>query len=61
MARQGRAVGRAIASIDPDAWVRIEYSQAVLDTDTGELVSAAEVAEVPYVAFTHTAPHCRDG
>lgn len=44
MARQGRAVGRAIASIDPDAWVRIEYRQAVLDTDTGELVSAAEVA-----------------
>ena len=39
------------------AWVRIEYSQAVLDTDTGELVSAAEVAEVPYLAFTsHRTP-----
>lgn len=36
--------------------MRIEYSQAVLDTDTGELVSAAEVAEMPYLAFTHTAP-----
>ena len=56
-ARQDKAVRRAIASIDPDAWVRIEYSQAVLDTDTGELVSAAEVAEVPYLAFTsHRTP-----
>jgi len=56
-ARQDKAVRRAIASIDPDAWVRIEYSQAVLDSDTGELVSAAEVAEVPYLAFTsHRTP-----
>ena len=56
-ARQDTAVRRAIASIDPDAWVRIEYSQAVLDTDTGELVSAAEVAEMPYTAFTsHRTP-----
>jgi hypothetical protein len=51
-ARQDKAVTRAIASIDEASWVRIEYSQAVLDTDTGELVSAAEVAEVPYLAFT---------
>ena len=56
-ARQDKAVRRAIASIDEAAWVRIEYSQAVLDTDTGELVSAAEVAEVPYLAFTsHRTP-----
>ena len=32
--------------------MRIEYPQAVLDPDTGELVSCAEVAEVPYLAFT---------
>jgi hypothetical protein len=50
-ARQDSAVRRAIASMDPDSWVRIEYPQAVLDPDTGELVSAAEVAEVPYLAF----------
>jgi Transposase DDE domain group 1 len=56
-ARQDTAVRRAIASIDEASWVRIEYSQAVLDTDTGELVSAAEVAEVPYLAFTsHRTP-----
>ena len=51
-ARQDSAVRRAIASIDDQSWVRIEYPQAVLDPDTGELVSCAEVAEVPYLAFT---------
>ena len=51
-ARQDRAVRRAIASITDDAWVRIEYPQAVLDPDTGELVSCAEVAEIDYTAFT---------
>jgi hypothetical protein len=51
-ARQDSAVRRAIASIDPESWVRIEYPQAVLDPDTGELVSCAEVAEVEYTAFT---------
>jgi hypothetical protein len=56
-ARQDSAVRRAIANIDPDSWVRIEYPQAVLDPDTGELVSCAEVAEVAYTAFTsHRTP-----
>jgi hypothetical protein len=56
-ARQDPAVRRAIAAIDDQAWVRIEYSQAILDPDTGELVSAAEVAEIPYTAFTsHRTP-----
>ncbi len=44
-ARQDSAVRRAIAGIDPGSWERIEYPQAVLDPDTGELVSVAEVAE----------------
>ncbi len=48
---------RAITSIDDQAWVRIEYSQAILDPDTGEMVSAVEVAEIPYTAFTsHRSP-----
>ena len=51
-ARQDPAVRRAIAGIDEHAWTRITYPQAVVDPDTGELVSAAEVAETPYVAFT---------
>ena len=56
-ARQDPAVRRAIAAIDEDTWVRIEYPQAILDKDTGELVSAAEVAEIGYTAFTsHRTP-----
>jgi hypothetical protein len=56
-ARQDPAVRRAITSIDDQAWVRIEYSQAILDPDTGEMVSAVEVAEIPYTAFTsHRSP-----
>jgi hypothetical protein len=51
-ARQNPAVRRAIAGIDEHAWTTIAYPQAVVDPDTGELVSAAEVAEAPYVAFT---------
>ena len=47
---------RAIASIDEASWVRIEYRHAVLDSDTGELVSAAEVAEVPYAFTSHRTP-----
>ena len=47
-ARQDTAVRRAIAGIDDQAWVRIEYR---IDPDTGELVSCGEVADVRYVAF----------
>jgi hypothetical protein len=46
------AVRRAIAAINDDAWTRIQYPQAILDPDTGELVSAAEIAEIGYTAFT---------
>ena len=28
------------------------YPNAIIDPDTGELISAAEIAEVPYIAFT---------
>ena len=45
-------VRRAIAAIDDEAWTRITYPQAILDPETGELVSAAEVAEIGYTAFT---------
>ena len=51
-ARQDPAVRRAIAGIDETTWTRIAYPQAVVDPDTGELVSVAEVAETPYLAFT---------
>lgn len=43
------AVDRAIASIPQTAWVPVNYPGAVLDPDTGELISDAQVAET-----THT-------
>ncbi len=48
------AVHRAIASIPDDAWVPVRYPGAVLDPDTGQLISDAEVAEVEFTAFAST-------
>lgn len=47
-----RRVRTAIADIEESAWVRIEYPWAIPDPQTGELVSAAEIAEVSFVGFT---------
>lgn len=49
--KQDSRVKNAIAAIPEDAWVRIEYPWAIPDPETGELVSAAEIAETPYTAF----------
>ena len=46
-----RRVRAAIATIDDAAWTRIEYPWAIPDPDTGELISAAEIAEIPFTAF----------
>ena len=51
-ARMTPSVTAAITSIDPDAWEAIEYPNAVYDEDEQRWVSDAEVAEVPFVAFT---------
>lgn len=48
------AVERAIASIPDDAWMPVRYPGAVVDPDTGELISDAEVAEVTFTAFGST-------
>jgi hypothetical protein len=45
------AVARAIAGIPEDAWTPVHYPGAVLDPDTGQLISDAEVAEVTFTAF----------
>ena len=45
------AVDAAIARIPDDAFVPVRYPGAVADPDTGELMSDAAVAEVPYTAF----------
>ncbi|MGH3095806.1 MAG: IS1380 family transposase, partial [Streptosporangiales bacterium] len=46
------SIAAAIASIPDDAWVPVRYPHAVADPDTGQLISDAWVAEVPYTAFT---------
>src|SRR4051812_5089751 len=45
------SVNAAIAAISDAGWTAIHYPDAFVDTDTGELISDAEVAEVPYTAF----------
>lgn len=49
---KNRAVARAIAAIAEDAWTPVHYPGAVVDPDTGQLISDAEVAEVAFTAFT---------
>jgi len=51
-ARQDRAVRRAIAAIPDDAWTAIRYPRAIYDEQLQQWVSDAEVAEVPFTAFT---------
>jgi hypothetical protein len=46
------SVNAAITQVPGTAWTPIHYPNAFLDQDTGELVSDAEVAEIPYVAFS---------
>jgi hypothetical protein len=48
------SVNRAIDSIADDAWTPVHYPGSVIDPETGELISDAEVAEVPYTAFAST-------
>ena len=54
-ARQDPAVKRAIATIPEAAWTPIEYTDAILVEATWTLISKAEVAEVPFTAFTSRA------
>lgn len=48
------AVQKAIDSIPEDGWTPVRYPGAVRDPDTGEWISDAEVAEIPYTAFAST-------
>lgn len=50
--RMNPSIRRAIESISADAWTSIEYPGSTRDAETGRLISRAEVAEVPYTAFT---------
>jgi Transposase DDE domain group 1 len=48
------AVAAAIEAIPAHAWTPVRYPGAVRDPDTGEWISDAEVAEIPYTAFAST-------
>jgi len=50
--RMDPAVKRAIAGIAADAWTTIKYTDAVYDEATSTWVSKAEVAEIPFTAFS---------
>jgi hypothetical protein len=48
------AVSRAIGQIPDQAWTPVHYPGAVIDPDTGQLISDAEVAETMFTAFAST-------
>ena len=50
--RMDKAVKKAIATIPDQAWTTIEYTDAAFDETTGHWISRAEVAEVPFTAFS---------
>ena len=47
-------VQAAINAIAADAWIPVRYPGAMADPDTGAWISDAEVAEIPYTAFSST-------
>src|SRR5680860_1189826 len=49
--RMDKAVKKAIATIDEDAWTTIEYTDAVFDEASQRWISRAEVAEIGFTAF----------
>jgi hypothetical protein len=59
--RMDPKIRRTITAIDHDAWVAIKYPNAVFDEQTGEWISDAEIAEVPYTAFASSAAHRTEG
>ena len=50
--RMDPKVKAAIATINDDAWTPIEYTDAIFDEASNTWVSRAEVAEVPFTAFS---------
>jgi hypothetical protein len=51
-ARMTPPVKAAIATIGEAAWTKINYTNAIFDQATGAWVSNAEVAEIPFTAFS---------
>jgi hypothetical protein len=46
-----KAAIAAIGDLGDDAWTTIEYTDAIRDETTGELISSAKVAEIAFTAF----------
>jgi len=55
-ARMDQAVKRAIATISDDAWTTIQYTDAIRDETSGTWISSAEVAAMPFTAFSYARP-----
>lgn len=51
-ARMDPAVKRAITTIAEQSWEKIKYTDAIYDEAAGAWISKAEVAEIPFTAFT---------
>ena len=50
--RMDKKVKAAIGTMSDGAWTGIEYPEAIYDEDASAWISKAEVAEVPFTAFT---------
>ncbi len=50
--RMDAKVKAAITQIPTDAWETIQYTDAIYDEAAGRWISRAEVAEIPFTAFT---------
>jgi hypothetical protein len=48
-------VRKAIDAIAADAWIPIKYTNAIWDDDAQQWISEAEVAEIPFTAFSSKA------
>jgi hypothetical protein len=51
-----KSIRAAISQIPESAWRPIKYRNAVWDADEGRWISEAEIAEIPYTAFTSKKP-----
>lgn len=49
----------AISAIAEDAWTAIAYTVAIFDEGTRQWISRAEVAEIPFTAFTSKAKNAQ--
>jgi hypothetical protein len=56
-AKMDRKIRAAIAGIDETVWTSIKYPRAVFDEQTGQWISDAQIAEIPYTAFAANRKH----